>query len=60
MNFKQEIDSLLADRTCDEICETLDAMGVPVARVNSIENVHEDAQVLHSKSLIETEHPVHR
>jgi len=56
--FKQEIENLLADKTSDEICEMLDAMGIPVARVNTIENVHEDAQVIYSESLIETEHPV--
>ena len=33
-------------------------MNVPVAKVNSVDDVHEDAQVLHDRSLIETNHPV--
>jgi crotonobetainyl-CoA:carnitine CoA-transferase CaiB-like acyl-CoA transferase len=56
--FKQAINALLADVTTAEICENLDAFGVPVARVNSLDEVHEDAQVLYGGSLIETSHPV--
>lgn len=56
--FKTEIDALLADLSTAEICQNLDDMNVPVARVNSVDDVHEDAQVLHDQSLIETRHPV--
>jgi crotonobetainyl-CoA:carnitine CoA-transferase CaiB-like acyl-CoA transferase len=56
--FKTELESLLKDLDTDEICQNLDAMNVPVAKVNSVDNVHEDAQVLHGQSLIETTHPV--
>ena len=56
--FKQAVEDLLADLTADEICENLDAFNIPVARVNSLDEVHEDAQVRHEKSLIETTHPV--
>jgi crotonobetainyl-CoA:carnitine CoA-transferase CaiB-like acyl-CoA transferase len=56
--FKTEIESLLKDLGTDEICQNLDAMNVPVARVNSVDDVHEDAQVIHNESLIETRHPV--
>jgi crotonobetainyl-CoA:carnitine CoA-transferase CaiB-like acyl-CoA transferase len=55
--FKQEVEKLLADLDTEEICQTLDAMNVPVARVNAVSNVHEDEQVLHGQSLIETSHP---
>jgi crotonobetainyl-CoA:carnitine CoA-transferase CaiB-like acyl-CoA transferase len=56
--FKQAIDAMLVDLTTDEICENLDAFGVPVARVNSLDEIHEDVQVRHGDSLIETSHPV--
>jgi len=56
--FKHEVEKLLADRSVEEVCETLDSMNIPVARVNSLDNVHEDAQVLHEGTLIETTHPV--
>jgi crotonobetainyl-CoA:carnitine CoA-transferase CaiB-like acyl-CoA transferase len=56
--FKTEVESLLKDLGTDEICQNLDAMNVPVAKVNSVHNVHDDEQVLHGQSLIETTHPV--
>jgi len=56
--FKQAIDAMLAEVTTAEICENLDAFGVPVARVNSLDEVHEDAQVMYGESLIETSHPI--
>jgi crotonobetainyl-CoA:carnitine CoA-transferase CaiB-like acyl-CoA transferase len=56
--FKQAVDAMLADVTTEEICENLDSFGVPVARINSLDEVHDDAQVIFSESLIETSHPV--
>ena len=56
--FVAAVDRLLAERTADEICETLDGFNIPVARINSLDEVHEDAQVRHGQSLIETSHPV--
>ncbi|MGI9432781.1 MAG: CaiB/BaiF CoA transferase family protein [Myxococcota bacterium] len=56
--FKSAVEAMLADVTTDEICENLDAFGVPVARVNAVGDVHEDAQVRHLECLIETAHPV--
>ena len=55
--FKMEIEALLVDVSTAEICDMLDAFGIPVARVNTLDNVHEDAQVRHAGSLVETEHP---
>ena len=51
------VDEMLADVTTQEVCETLDSFGVPVARVNSLDDVHEDEQVVHAGSLVEREHP---
>jgi crotonobetainyl-CoA:carnitine CoA-transferase CaiB-like acyl-CoA transferase len=56
--FKAAVEALLADVTTDEICQQLDAFNVPVARANSLDDVHEDAQVRHGPSLVETSHPV--
>ncbi len=55
--FNAEIEALIADVTTAEICETLDAFGVPVARVNTLDDLHEDEQIIHAGSLIETDHP---
>ena len=56
--FKQVVESLLADLSTEEICENLDAFNIPVARVNTLDEVHEDAQIQHQEGLIETAHPV--
>ncbi|HIK85939.1 MAG TPA: CoA transferase [Myxococcales bacterium] len=56
--WKLAVEEMLADLTAEEVCETLDSFGVPVARVNTLDEVHEDPQVLHDGSLIETTHPV--
>ncbi len=54
----ESVNAMLADVTTQEICETLDAFGVPVARVNTLDEVHEDEQIRHAGSVIETSHPV--
>ena len=55
--FAEAVESLLEDVGVDEICESLDAFGVPVARVNSLDQIMADEQVRHLGSIIETEHP---
>lgn len=55
--FVAEVNALIADVEVDEICETLDAFGIPVARVNTLDEVADDPQVRHLGSIIETEHP---
>lgn len=55
--FVDTVNELLADVTVDEVCETLDAFGIPVARVNTLEDVFDDPQVKHLGSIIDTEHP---
>jgi crotonobetainyl-CoA:carnitine CoA-transferase CaiB-like acyl-CoA transferase len=56
--FKNDVEAMLAEVTTAEICENLDAFGVPVARVNALDEVHEDEQVRHARCLVETTHPV--
>ncbi|MEO0492062.1 MAG: CoA transferase [Actinomycetota bacterium] len=55
--FVTEVNALIADVPVAEVCETLDAFGVPVARVNTLDEVFDDAQVRHLGAIIETEHP---
>ncbi len=55
--FNAEIEAMIADVTTAEICDMLDVFGVPVARVNTLDDLHEDEQIRHAGSLIETEHP---
>jgi len=56
--FKEAVEAILADVTTAEACEALDAFGVPVARANQLDEIHEDEGVQHAQSLIETDHPV--
>jgi crotonobetainyl-CoA:carnitine CoA-transferase CaiB-like acyl-CoA transferase len=56
--LKEALEALLADVSADEVCENLDAFGVPVARLNALDEVHADPQVQHAGSLVETRHPV--
>lgn len=55
--FAEAVEAILADITTDEICTNLDAFGIPVARANSLSEVHADEQIQHLGSLVETEHP---
>lgn len=52
-----EVNALIADVSVAEVCDTLDAFGVPVAKVNTLDNLFDDAQVQHLGAVIETEHP---
>ncbi|MFP6655540.1 MAG: CoA transferase, partial [Myxococcota bacterium] len=56
--LKDAIEAMFSEVSTQEICENLDAFGVPVARINSLDEVHEDPQVRHAGSLVETRHPV--
>lgn len=55
--FIAAMEGILADVPTEEACEMLDSFGVPVARVNSLDSVHEDAQVVQQGSLLDVEHP---
>jgi crotonobetainyl-CoA:carnitine CoA-transferase CaiB-like acyl-CoA transferase len=57
-DFKDAVDAMLADVTTEEVCSNLDAFNIPVSRVNTLDEVHEDEQVKHAGSLVETTHPV--
>ena len=55
--FVTGINAILSDKAVNEVCVALDEMDIPVARVNTVDNVHEDPQVIHEQVLTETEHP---
>ncbi|MCR9096889.1 MAG: CoA transferase [bacterium] len=55
--FIAAMEEMFADVTCQEVCDMLDSFGVPVARVNTLDTVHDDEQVIQQRSLVEVEHP---
>jgi crotonobetainyl-CoA:carnitine CoA-transferase CaiB-like acyl-CoA transferase len=58
VELRSAIEGLLADVTTEEICQSLDGFNIPVARINPLDEVHEDEQVRHCHRLVETSHPV--
>ena len=50
--------NLLSDIDAEFLCDELDKAGVPVAIVNSLDEIHEDPQVIQQESLVEVNHPI--
>ena len=53
-----EIEKYLEDKEADVLCEELDKMGIPVAAINQLDEIHKDPQVIEQRSLVEVEHPL--
>ena len=53
-----EIEKYLEDKEADVLCEELDKMGIPVASINQLDEIHKDPQVIEQGSLVEVEHPI--
>ena len=53
-----KVNKILQDKDAEELRKELDNLGIPVAIVNSLDEIHEDPQVKEQESLVETEHPV--
>ena len=53
-----KVNKILQDKDAEELRKELDKLGIPVAIVNSLDEIHEDPQVKEQESLVETEHPV--
>lgn len=52
------VDEAMGKWTVDDLVVALDAVDVPVARVNELEQVFEDPQVVSQNAIVEVEHPV--
>ena len=57
-SFIDSVKEMLKDQEAGYLCDELDKFGVPVAIINSLDEIHEDPQVIEQESLIETTHPV--
>ena len=53
-----EIEKYLEDKEADVLCEELDKMGIPVASINQLDEIHKDPQVIEQGALVEVEHPI--
>jgi len=56
--LQHEVNQLLSTHQTEALCQTLDELGIPVAKVNTAGAVPLDPQVMHDKALVETEHPI--
>ncbi len=59
LDFLQEqLNHQLTTWKVEDLCEALDKIGVPVARVNRPEDIFDDPQIKAEACIIDTEHPV--
>lgn len=56
MALRAALTPLFATRHTDELMQTLGALGVPIGRVNELDDVLRDPQVLHNRTLTEVPH----
>jgi len=56
--LQMEMDAAMSEWTSEEVCAGLDRGDVPVARVNTPEQVFDDPQVIEQGAILEVEHPV--
>ena len=54
----EDVQNLLTEIDAEFLCDELDKAGVPVAIVNSLDEIHKDPQVIQQESLIEVDHPI--
>jgi crotonobetainyl-CoA:carnitine CoA-transferase CaiB-like acyl-CoA transferase len=51
------LETELGDWTTDEICARLEEEEVPYAKINTLDEVSQDPQIVHRGSILEVEHP---
>lgn len=56
--LRPQLESAMAGWTTEELCAELDTLDVPVARVNSLEDIVNDPQIIEQGALHQIEHPV--
>ena len=56
--LRSALDVVFSEVLVDDICRQLDENNIPCSRVNTLEDIHKDEQVIHEEALIEVVHPV--
>ena len=56
--FIDQVNSAIKNIDAQTLCNELDNLGIPIAAVNQLDEVHLDEQVIHQKSLLEPIHPI--
>jgi len=56
--LRSALDAVFSEALVDDICKQLDVNNVPCSRVNTLEDIHRDEQVIHEEALVEIDHPV--
>ncbi|MEP1472356.1 MAG: CoA transferase [Halieaceae bacterium] len=57
MLLQQLLDEAMSSWLTDELCQRLDAYEVPVAKVNSLDELASDPQIMEQGALVDIEHP---
>ena len=55
--LQQLIDNAMSNWTTDVICQRLDSYEIPVAKVNSLDELASDPQIMEQGALLDIEHP---
>ena len=56
--FVTEVEKILKDKEASQLRKELDELGIPVAVINDLDEIHKDPQVIHQNSLVEVDHPI--
>jgi crotonobetainyl-CoA:carnitine CoA-transferase CaiB-like acyl-CoA transferase len=56
--LQQLLDGAFTGFTTQTLCEKMDEFGAPIARVNTLEEMFDDPQVVEQGSIVDLEHPV--
>jgi len=56
--LQELLDEAMSTWTTEALCAELDALDVPVAKVNSLEEICNDPQVMEQGALLQIEHPI--
>ena len=54
----KKVEEILKDKDADKLRKELDELGIPVAVVNDLDEIHNDPQIKEQASLVEVKHPI--
>ena len=57
-SFVKEVEKILENKEANKLRKELDELGIPVAVINDLDDIHKDPQIIEQDSLIEIDHPV--